>query len=180
MIISGCQRSGTKTAASIFGLTHEGQYDTTTSLSNLSFKDDCSWLAAPFMSAFKSRDIPVIRIVRHPQGVIDSLLAGQFWTSDVATNTLTNGVGADNVPYRDFIYKYLPAIKNFNCPVLKSMYYWINWNKLLKQVPTILIESIMYAPHLNKRPREGSIDITTYRLWPKVKELAIEYGYSIP
>ena len=172
MIITGCQRSGTKTAASIFGLAHEQVF-----IPGITFEKltqitlpllESSWLAAPFASFIKKElKIPVIHLVRHPLAIINSLIGIQFFTNP------------GHKPYRDFIFTHLAGIEKLKDPITQAMYYWIYWNKLIVECPRIRIESIHNAPMLNSRNRASLTwaDLTQGKIKTELETMATLYGY---
>ncbi len=171
MIVSGCQRSGTKSVAKMFGLDYEKIFNPTITLSTIpkgvAF-EEVSWFAAPFIKYFQNQKIPIIRLVRHPQAVVNSLLGINFWHD------------SKQKPYRNFILKFLPQIDNFKSPMKKSVYYWTHWNRLLGTIPTIKIESITDALVLNHRNRADAPlhELKGTSLWRDLEETMNAYCYN--
>ena len=201
MIITGCQRSGTKSAAKIFGIGHEVQFNPNTDFNRLNgnlndlnstifnLKPEASWLAAPFVPVLKAR-FPIIHLIRHPLAVINSMLGIGFWLREK-----DQGYIEGHEPYRNFALRFCPKIEEAEGnPVNLSMHYYIFWNRMIHEVtnnptshipisypPRIRIESIQSAPVLNKRKR-GDIqswdDLPDCPLLEELKELAGEYEYE--
>ena len=174
MIITGCQRSGTMSAAAIFGISHEQSFIPSTTFEMVTHFtwpiNESSWLAQPF-AKFINKEIkePVIHLVRHPLAVINSLTGIQFW------------IGAGHKLYRDFIYQHLPGVDKLNDPITQSMYYYVYWNKTLVngKYPRIRIEDIANAPIMNYRPRAELTwsDLTQGKLKTDLEEMTTEFGY---
>ncbi len=182
MIITGCQRSGTKSAAEIFGIGHEIQFNPNTdydSLNNSLFrlKPESSWLAAPFIPLIRAR-YPIIHLIRHPLAVINSMLGIEFWGHTPKGFEAETPDGHE--PYRNFALRFCPRIEEAENPVDLSMHYYIFWNRMV-QAPRIRIESIQNAPVANRRKR-GDIqswdDLPDGKLLEELKEIAGEYGYE--
>lgn len=177
MIVTGCQRSGTATVARIFGLTHEKIFnpeklnsETVESLIKTIGHGESSWLAAPYAKVL-STYTSVIHLVRHPLAVLNSLEGIGFWGT-----TDNNG----HEPYREFIFKHLPDIITKDDVIEKSLYYWVEWNRILNKYPRIRIEDIVNAPKLNSRRRANytmdAINNSSQVL--TVKKLMREYYYE--
>lgn len=181
MIITGCQRSGTMSAAAIFGIPHEHKLTpdvTFEKLTHLTYPiNESSWLAQPF-AKFINKEIkePVIHLVRHPLAVINSLMGIGFWTSNA------KGVGEGHESYCDFIYQHLPGIEKLTDSLIQSMYYYVYWNKVLVNggFPRIRIESIMNAPLMNRRLRAKLTwsDLPQGKLKTDLEEMAELFGYE--
>ena len=173
MIITGCQRSGTKSAAYMFGIDHEKQFTKYRTFDNLSgirqtLRSESSWMAMPFARELLNWKQSIIHLVRHPILVINSLMGIEFWTHKCH----------DDFP--QLIRKYLKETPED--PLEASMYYWVNWNKMIPScIPRIRIEDVANPPRLNGRQR-GDIktweDLPEGELKDKVRVLATEYCYE--
>ncbi len=182
MIITGCQRSGTKSYAKLLGIAHENIFNPCNTklpgnesavthpecanfMPNYEFESDefeashseSSWLAAPHIKNLIEFE-NVIRLVRHPMKVINSLMGIEFWTHP------------DHKLYRDYISRYIEltldcehSIPNYTCIAEKldtedclhlSAQYYIQWHKLIPEdTPTVRIEDLINGPMENQRPR---------------------------
>ena len=177
MIITGCQRSGTKTAAKIFGIPHETNFSPE-NLENWTLgrkESECSWLAWPYIESLKYHH-SIIHLVRHPLRVINSIVGIGFWTSN------------SHEPYRNFILKHLGWEIEFPLTVGQtialSMDYWVQWNKPLMEYPRIRIEDIANAPKLNSQKRDNlSMEeikgCVPEALYAELTELAEEMYYGV-
>ncbi len=147
MIITGCQRTGTKTIAQIFDLPHEQQFNAITTKPPPFPQPEVSWMAAPFLFQVQ-KNHSVIHLVRNPLDILNSLMGIEFF--DPTTTS-----GRVHKKYRDFTYKHLPALYTQQCPMSKAIYYILHWNILIEQyaVATIRIEDIKTKVKLNSRKR---------------------------
>lgn len=167
MIITGVQRSGTKTFAHIMNLAHEQHYTSEQTIPNPR-AHEVSWLAAPFIE----HHLYVIVLIRNPINILNSILALDFWTDP------------DQKPYVDFIHKHLSLTQKE--PLQLTQEYIINWHtKFLRpnkqQYPTIRIEDIQNCPkyhpitQIGRKPTEHTYDDTTEGF----RKFAASYGYNI-
>ncbi len=193
MIVTGCQRSGTKTIAKIFGIYHEKQFtprlDWQTACEIKNILSESSWMARPFVSLLLQRHIPIIHLVRHPLDVISSLLGSNFWGED------PKGI-LDYKPYQIFICTYIkiPEEESISTAsqqrdIFKSLFYWVYWNQPLEQFPRICIEDFQNTPTLNAIVLRGHeraeiswddiIKSCPSSLIHKAEEMLDKYGYKI-
>ena len=165
LFVTGCQRSGTMTYARVLELPHEKVFNPITlkEIPELT-KGECSWMIAPFSKQLLEQGHSILRIVRHPFKVIRSLLGINFWTED------------GHKPYRDFILENV-SIKG-NDPLEASLSYWVEWNKLIPQVPTIRIEDLINGPQLNRRNRLDSLRPTDIEYTDEARFLMDMWGYK--
>lgn len=186
MIITGCMRSGTKSAADIFGVVHETFFNPNNlinihkELPKMCCPSEASWLAQPYASTgndltVDEKNIPhkIIHLVRHPLAVIRSLIGIEFFDK-------TSAYARGHEPYYNFLTKYLPKIKMLDC-LGAAIYYYIEWNKPLMRLPRIRIEDISNCPQLNSRNRANVswADIQKYELaYKKLKEMTKELYYE--
>ena len=120
MIITGCQRSGTTTAAQIFQCSHELIFNPFNKILAPVPADirECSWLAAPFVEKL-SETHEILILVRHPLAIINSLEGIEFW----------DPAKLDHKQYRDFIEHHVPMLTQKICKtsVEKSRMYIESW-----------------------------------------------------
>lgn len=78
LIVVGCQKSGTKSIAQMFGRNHEIQFNNKTieaytPLYNLNNTGEASWMATPWANWLATQPhTNVLHVVRHPLNVIIS------------------------------------------------------------------------------------------------------------
>lgn len=172
LIITGCQRSGTHTMAHLFDCAHEQIFTTDNytlpEIYKLGRVAEASWMAAPWL---KELNATVIHIIRHPIEVCQSLEYRDFWNSDQYS------------AYRKYIYNFLPVLRSFHSSVKKSAYYWLEWNRMIKD-PTALIriEDVHKAPHLDMTPDKHKLEKLTAEeretVWNTVGDYARHFGYK--
>lgn len=181
MIITGHPRSGTATAAKIFGLTHElffGPYRRNLVIDADSplppDTNEASWLAQPYAAKLMLAKVRVIHLVRNPVDVVSSMLGIKFFETPSI--------------YLEYMERHLITDHCFfdwssATPVLKAVYAWWRWNKPLSllDIPRIRIEDIAFAPRINTRERAEF----SWKQVPKGKtkrfatDLAMQYGYKL-
>lgn len=167
LIITGCPRSGTMTAANVFGMWHERQL----SVSNVAqtvadvapIESECAWPAAPFVPLLLERGLRVVHLVRNPLHTIASMVARQMF-------------GREDHVSDQFIRQHL-KMPLYGTPLQNCTRLWVAWNQMLSDlhVPRIRIEDIANAPRLHKGPQSESL---TWDDIPMARELAKEYGYA--
>ncbi len=145
MIITGCQRSGTRSIATAFGCRHEEQFDVFTTHSKLAGKkiyDEASWLAVPFLDLLTSVNVSILHLVRHPFDVINSMHQIDFWHPHRYKL------------YADFASFHMPGLDEIEDPIDKSIYYYIHWNEKLHAHPRIRLEDFANLPHENTKDEQ--------------------------
>lgn len=181
MIVTGCQRSGTKTLAAIFGIYHEHQFTPFTRAIPARVASEVSWLAVPWLShlaeqgpsAKQGPTTSVLHLVRDPVAVINSLVGMKFWKDQ------------EHEHYREFIYKHLKSVNPSDSPILQSVQYWVGWNHRVSEahpVARLRIEDIHTSTRLNGRTRASltSEDIREYLptvLKASFMHMKKDYGY---
>lgn len=175
-IITGCQRSGTKSAALLFNISHESQFTPYSDYNNIpneaQLRNEVSWMAAPFISRYTT----VIHLVRNPINVINSLMGIEFFANN-GTNYTTIG----HTIYRNFALKFT-TIK-LSDPLIMSVQFYLQWTSKLDDLPRIKIEDIHNAPRVNSRKRDG-LDRQTLKerlpgeLFQKLENKVVYYGYG--
>lgn len=173
LIVTGCQRSGTMTMASIFNLPHEVLFMPKTTQVPL-IKSEVSWMAAPFLSLIKGR-AQIIHLVRDPLYVINSILGIRFFDN--------NPQGEDHQAHKEFVYKHLPTLDQNAVAEKQALQYWLLWNELIEPhaVARIRIEDIDTKLRINQRPRANIkhwTDLPGGSLLDQVRVKAHEYGYN--
>ena len=181
MIVLGCQRSGTKTAAKIFGLQHEVIFNPSstfkTAAKATALVSEASWMATPFIQILRAKT-PIIHLVRNPLAVINSLVNVHFFEDAALEN--------EHAPYRRFYDNNLGGSHiKLTTPVEKAMHCWVAWNKKIQNVPRIKIEDIANSPVLNTGIERGAatealgwVDLPEGPLYQDVYKLSYEYGYE--
>ena len=185
LIITGCMRSGTMTAAKIFGLKHEIQFVpgvtreiiNTFYTSNIKMLGEASWLAKPFYQLISETGNSIILLVRNPIAVINSMLGIGFWNID----------NKDHKSHRDFILQFDAGLNElskrgadyFNL----CTYYVVYWQRQLLRFPRIRIEDIQTDIQLNKRPHTSYdfreiVDRIPSELGKELKKLCNTLGYT--
>lgn len=114
--------------------------------------NESSWLIVPFLNEVQDYT-KVIQVVRHPINVINSLINLQIFNDDYIPSV--NPTRANVQDYRNYIYNYLPGIKNIKNVFAKATFYYIYWNQKLIKLPKIRIEDIINCPHLNAREKSN-------------------------
>ena len=152
LIITGCMRSGTMTAAKIFGLKHEVQFvpGTNRGIVNdfTNIAGESSWLVKPFYQSLVDKGHSIILLVRNPIAVINSILGIGFWAKTIH----------EHKPYRDFILQFDAGLNDlYNkgaSGFVLSVYYVVYWQRQLLRFPRIRIEDIQTDVHLNQRAHD--------------------------
>lgn len=183
MIVTGCQRSGTKTLAAIFGIHHEVQFTPRTCAVPAQVASEVSWLAVPWLQEIASRSSAeqmIVHLVRDPVDVINSLEGINFWKD------MRHG------HYLEFVYKHLGTVNRRDSSIVQSVQYWVGWNRLIEDQALdgvqcrLRIEDIHTAVRLNHRERAhltlGEIldALSQYEvLREEFLAMKEDYGYSI-
>lgn len=193
MIITGCQRSGTMSYAKLLGIRHEyyfnpcnrllkGNEETSDKLLDREVPNnifcESSWLSAPHVPLLLDNNQSVIRLVRHPMDVINSLMGIDFWQHE------------DHILYKDYIARYIDintihgkgGWKNTEEWLLHlSAQYYIQWHKLIpNDLPVIRIEDLINGPTLNHRNRcNYNIDSLATEDREELVELTLPWRYSM-
>lgn len=82
---------------------------------------DSSYMSAPYLGDPLIQNVAVIHLIRHPLKVITSFVKdGQFFKEKYPSNA-----------WEDFIYSFLPNMKNYETQIDRTAYFYINWNKLI-------------------------------------------------
>lgn len=171
LIVTGCPRSGTTTAARVFGMLHEEQFSAakaalSASDGGLMLQSECAWPAAPFARRLLARGMAVVHLVRNPLHTIPSMMQRQLLARD-------GGVRAGN---DQFIRRHI-QVPNDGTMLEKCTVLWVRWNSMLSDLdlPRIRIEDIVNAPRLHEGPPTEPL------MWadiPTARTLAREYGYD--
>jgi hypothetical protein len=87
---------------------------------------DSSYMAAPFLDDPYFRDAVIIHVFRHPMKVISSFINGLKYFKDEC-------IEDDLKEYHQFIYKYIPGMKDVKDSISRAALYWVEWNRMIKQ-----------------------------------------------
>ena len=153
LVVVGCARSGTGYTATLLSrlgisVGHEGIFgppDGLTPGPERKSGHDVSWLAAPHLAGLTSEWL-ALHQVRHPVLVARSVMGMnmfesrtwwqhhlRFWIATKRSSP-TNRAGPS---YVAFAHKHAELIKSERTPVDRAFRYWVEWNRLIEQHPTI-------------------------------------------
>lgn len=91
---------------------------------------DSSYMAAPFVNHDILKNTTIIHVVRKPMAVINSFVEGLGYFRDESFNE------PYLKPYHEFIYKYIPTLKQPLDAVSRAALYWLKWNDMIVRFST--------------------------------------------
>ena len=86
---------------------------------------DASYMAAPFLDKEELKDVTIIHTVREPMRVINSFISGFEYFQNNEQETMC--------PYHNFIYTYVPEVKEMPDPVSRAALYYLRWNEMIEK-----------------------------------------------
>ena len=85
---------------------------------------ESSYMAAPFLNHNFLKDTKIIHVVRNPIKTISSLyFDAQFFNEEELPQ----------IPYYNFVLRYIPEINQFEDRLTKNILFWSLWNQMIEQ-----------------------------------------------
>jgi hypothetical protein len=89
---------------------------------------EASYMAAPFIKDESLKNATIIHVVRKPIDVINSFVAGfKYFENWCLTEP-------DYAEYHNFIYSYVPSLKEPMTALCRAARYYIEWNKMIERL----------------------------------------------